>query len=271
MDRYAVIGYPVQHSWSPFIHGMFAKQTAQDMQYRLLECEPGKLINAVAAFFAEGGKGLNVTVPHKQSVVALVTHRTPRADLAGAVNTIAQQGNELLGDNTDGVGLVTDLSQNLGVEITRKRILLIGAGGAARGVLGPLLEKGPALLHMVNRDAARAQQLAAEFEKLGTVRGGSFNSADDQPFDLVINATSAGLQGKVPPVPATVLGAQTVCYDMSYGKQDTPFVLWSKECGVQRAELGWGMLVEQAAESFTLWRGVRPDTQPVLEAIRARK
>jgi shikimate dehydrogenase len=271
MDRYAVIGYPVQHSWSPFIHGMFAKQTGQDMQYRLLECEPGNLITTVTEFFAEGGKGLNVTVPHKQSVVALVAHRTPRAEVAGAVNTIAAQDGELLGDNTDGVGLVTDLTKNLGVAIAGKKILLIGAGGAARGVLGPLLEQAPDSLQIVNRDASRAQELATAFANLGPVQGGSFTSVAAEPFDLVINATSAGLQGKVPPVPATVLGPETLCYDMSYGKQETPFVLWAKECGVQRAKLGWGMLVEQAAESFSLWRGVRPDTKTVLDAIKARK
>jgi shikimate dehydrogenase len=271
MDRYAVIGFPVQHSWSPFIHGMFAKQTAQDMQYRLLETPPEQLIPIVSKFFAEGGKGLNVTVPHKQAMAALVTYRTPRAEIAGAVNTIALQGDDLLGDNTDGVGLVADLTRNLQFPLTEKRILLIGAGGAARGVLGPLLEKAPALVQIVNRDGSRAEALAREFAKLGTVSGGSFTSAQTEPFDLVVNATSAGLQGKVPPVPAAVLGSDTVCYDMSYGKQDTPFVLWAKECGVQRAELGWGMLIEQAAEAFALWRGVRPDTKPVFAAVRDKK
>lgn len=271
MDRYAVIGFPVQHSWSPFIHGMFAQQTAQGMQYRLLESPPEQLITTVAGFFAEGGQGLNVTVPHKQAVATLMTYRTPRAEIAGAVNTIALRGNDLLGDNTDGVGLVTDLTRNLQFAIADKRILLIGAGGAARGVLGPLLDKSPTLVQIVNRDGARAEGLAEEFAMLGAVRGGSFASADTTPFDLVINATSAGLQGKVPPVPATILSEDTLCYDMSYGKHETPFVLWAKECGVQRAELGWGMLVEQAAESFTLWRGVRPDTKPVLEAVQARK
>jgi len=270
MDRYAVVGFPVQHSWSPFIHGMFAKQTGQDMQYRLLEAPADQLTQAVMVFFAEGGKGLNVTVPHKQAVVALVTHRTPRAEIAGAVNTIAHHGGELLGDNTDGVGLITDLTHNLHFALTDARILLIGAGGAARGVLGPLLEKAPNLVQIVNRDGNRAEALAQEFSKLGEVHGGNFAAAGNAPFDLVINATSAGLQGKVPPVPAVVLSPQTLCYDMSYGKQDTPFVLWAKECGVQRAELGWGMLVEQAAESFSLWRGVRPDTAAVLDAVRHR-
>jgi shikimate dehydrogenase len=210
-------------------------------------------------------------VPHKQAVVALLAYRTPRAEIAGAVNTIAVRDDELLGDNTDGVGLVTDLTRNLQLALTDTRILLIGAGGAARGVLGPMLEKAPSLVRIVNRDGTRAEHLAAEFAKLGTVRGGGFDSAGPEPFDLVINATSAGLQGKVPPVPSTVFAADTICYDMSYGKQDTPFIAWAKECGVRRAELGWGMLVEQAAESFALWRGVRPDTKPVLAAIEARK
>jgi len=210
MDRYAVVGFPVQHSWSPFIHGMFAKQTGQDMQYRLLEAPPDQLTQAVMVFFAEGGKGLNVTVPHKQAVVALVTHRTPRAEIAGAVNTIAHHGGELLGDNTDGVGLITDLTHNLHFALTDARILLIGAGGAARGVLGPLLEKAPNLVQIVNRDGNRAEALAQEFSKLGEVHGGNFAAAGNAPCDLVINATSAGLQGKVPPVPAVVLSPQTL-------------------------------------------------------------
>jgi shikimate dehydrogenase len=275
-DRYAVIGYPVKHSWSPFIHGLFAKQTGQEMTYRVLEAAPQRFDLQVHAFFEEGGKGLNVTVPHKPAAVAAVKYMTPRAQIAGAVNTIALQNGELLGDNTDGVGLVTDLERNLGFSIADKRILLLGAGGAARGVLAPLLAKGPALLHIANRTVERAQGLAREFGSLGELHATSFagvfdaaspTNAGPRTFDLVLNATSSSLQDTVPPVDTDVLAAHTLCYDMAYSKEDTPFTRWAKEHGAGRAELGWGMLVEQAAESFQLWRGIRPDTKPALQAV----
>jgi shikimate dehydrogenase len=269
-DRYAVIGYPVKHSFSPFIHGMFAKQTKQNLTYRLQEVTPESLETEVISFFVDHGKGLNVTIPHKQAVVALCKFRTPRAEIAGAVNTIAVQENgELLGDNTDGAGLVTDLTKNLQLKLKDTRILLVGAGGAARGVMGPLLEQAPALLHVANRDADKADVLAKEFERLGHVSASGFDTIEGEPFDLVINATAASLQGTVPPIPASAIGSDTVCYDMAYGKEDTVFVRWAKEHGAARAELGWGMLIEQAAESFYLWRGVRPDTAPVLSAVRS--
>lgn len=268
-DRYAVVGFPVKHSWSPFIHGMFAKQTGQNMSYRLMEVPPEKLESEIAKFFDEGGKGLNLTLPHKQTVLGLVKYCTPRADFAGAINTIALQHGGLLGDNTDGAGLLADLTQNLKVELEDKRILLLGAGGAARGVLAPLLQRRPHLIVIANRDGDRAQRLADEFKSLGAVRGGSYADIEPTTFDLVVNATSASLQGTLPPIPQAVLGAQTLCYDMAYGKHDTVFLIWAKESGAGRTEQGWGMLVEQAAEAFFLWRGVRPDTQPVLEAVKS--
>jgi shikimate dehydrogenase len=269
-DRYAVVGYPVKHSFSPFIHGMFAKQTKQNLTYRLFEVAPQELEVEVVKFFIDHGKGLNVTIPHKQAVVALCKFRTPRAEIAGAINTIAVQENgELLGDNTDGAGLIADLTKNLQLTLKDKRILLVGAGGAARGVMGPLLEQAPALLHIANRDANKADVLAKEFERLGQVAASGFDGIAEESFDLVINATAASLQGAVPPIPVSAVGSQTVCYDMAYGKEDTAFVRWAKEHGAARAELGWGMLVEQAAESFYLWRGVRPDTSPVLQAVRS--
>ena len=267
-DLYAVIGYPVTHSFSPFIHGLFAKQTKQNLVYRKLEIAPAELETKVVQFFVEHGKGLNVTIPHKQAIVGLCKYRTPRAEIAGAVNTVAVQENgELLGDNTDGAGLVTDLTKNIGLRLNDTRILLLGAGGAARGVIGPLLEQKPALLHFVNRDPVKADTLATEFSRLGSVSAGGFDSVDGEPYDLIVNATAASLQGIVPPIPTTTIGSKTVCYDMAYGKEDTAFVGWAKEHGAARAELGWGMLVEQAAESFTLWRGIRPDTVPVLTAL----
>jgi shikimate dehydrogenase len=271
-DRYAVIGYPVKHSWSPFIHGLFAKQTEQSLTYSRLEIAPENLEEQVAMFFDSGGRGLNITVPHKQTVMLLTRFRTPRAEIAGAVNTIASQAEGLLGDNTDGAGLVTDLTRNLGLALKDTRVLLLGAGGAARGVLGPLLAEAPEYLEIANRDGNRATQLATEFATLGDVRGCGFDSITSTGhFDLVLNATSASLQETIPPVPPSVIGPTTLCYDMAYGKGDTVFTRWAKTAGAGRAETGWGMLVEQAAESFHLWRGIKPDTKPVLDAVRSQK
>jgi shikimate dehydrogenase len=271
-DRYAVIGYPVKHSWSPFIHGMFAKQAGQSLTYSRLEIAPENLEDQVAMFFDSGGRGLNITVPHKQAAMLLTRFRTPRAEIAGAVNTIALQREGLLGDNTDGAGLVTDLTRNLGLALKDTRILLLGAGGAARGVLGPLLAEAPEYLEIANRDGNRATQLATEFAQLGEVRGCGFDAITSTGhFDLVLNATSASLQETIPPVPPSVIGPTTLCYDMAYGKGDTVFTRWAKTAGAGRAETGWGMLVEQAAEAFHLWRGIQPDTKPVLDAVRSQK
>jgi len=268
-DRYAVVGYPVRHSWSPFIHGLFAKQTGQSLTYTRMEVAPEHLQAEVAAFFESGGKGLNITVPHKQAACLLTRYRTPRAEIAGAVNTIAAQETGLLGDNTDGAGLVTDLTRNLSLALDNTRILLLGAGGAARGVLGPLLGESPEYLEIANRDGNRAVQLAKEFAPLGDIAGSGFDAiSTGKTFDLVLNATSASLQDSVPPIPPSVIGPTTLCYDMAYGKGDTAFTRWAKNAGAGRAETGWGMLVEQAAESFFLWRGVKPDTKPVLEAVK---
>ena len=268
-DRYAVIGYPVSHSWSPFIHGLFARQTNQALVYTRIEIKPENLAEELAAFFDSGGRGVNVTVPHKQAVCLLTRYRTPRAEIAGAVNTIAAQSDGLLGDNTDGAGLVTDLTRNLGMALENVRILLLGAGGAARGVLGPLLGASPEYLEIANRDGARAQLLAKEFSTLGNLHGCGFDGIDQRHFDLVINATSASLQEKLPPLPPQVIGPTTLCYDMAYGAGDTVFTRWAREAGAGRAETGWGMLVEQAAEAFFLWRGVKPDTKPVREAVKS--
>lgn len=267
MDRYAVMGYPIQHSWSPFIHGMFAKQTQQALVYTRIEVAPDQLAQAVTQFCDSGGKGLNITVPHKQAAVALVRWRTPRASIAGAINTMAWQDGGWLGDNTDGTGLINDLTRNLNLRLADTRILLLGAGGAARGVLGPLLGAAPARLEVVNRNVDRATELVEEFEALGEINACGFDNVSREPFDLIINATSASLQGATLPVPSEAVGPHTVCYDMAYGKGDTPFTRWAKQAGAARAELGWGMLVEQAAEAFELWRGVRPETAPVLKAL----
>jgi shikimate dehydrogenase len=268
-DKYAVIGYPVAHSWSPFIHGLFAKQTGHQVTYSRLEVPPEALNDRVVEFFATDGKGLNVTVPHKQAACLIARERTPRAEMAGAVNTLALRNNGLLGDNTDGAGLIADLTRNLSFDIKGTRVLVLGAGGAARGVLGPLLEADPEYVEIANRNDERAVQLAREFSTLGTVHGCGFDAIADSTFDLVLNATSASLQDTIPPIPPGVLGPTTLCYDMAYGKGDTAFTRWSKSAGAGRAETGWGMLVEQAAESFLLWRGVKPDTASVIAAVKS--
>ncbi len=268
-DQYGVVGHPVAHSWSPFIHGMFAKETRQSITYRLYDILPDDFRARVLAFFAAGGRGLNITLPHKIAAVQVANELTPRAARARAVNTLAAQaGGHLLGDNTDGAGLVNDLCHNLGVVITHRRILMIGAGGAARGALVPLLSLEPAELVIANRTAERARALAQDFQDLGAVSGVSFRELAASPFDLIINATSASLSGEVPDVPAGVIGHESVCYDMAYGKSDTAFIRWAVGLKCGSALQGWGMLVEQAAESFRVWRGIRPPTAPVLTALK---
>lgn len=268
-DKYAVVGYPVAHSWSPFIHGLFARQTGHQFTYSRLEVPPEALNDRVVEFFAADGKGLNITMPHKQAACLIARERTPRAEMAGAVNTLALRNNGLLGDNTDGAGLVTDLTQNLSFDLRGTRVLLLGAGGAARGVLGPLLERDPEYVEVANRNAERGAELAREYSTLGSVHGCGFDDITVATFDLVLNATSASLQETIPPIPPGVIGPTTLCYDMAYGKGDTAFTRWSKSAGAGRAETGWGMLVEQAAESFLLWRGIKPDTAPVIAAVKS--
>lgn len=267
-DQYGVVGHPINHSWSPFIHGLFAKQTEQSLVYRLYDIPPEDFRAQVLEFFARGGRGLNVTVPHKEAAAELANELTSRADRAGAVNTLMlNDQSSLLGDNTDGHGLVTDLRKNLGLTITNDRLLILGAGGATRGVIEPLLQLGPTELVIANRTTDRAVNLASLFSDLGPVRGCGFEDVGAESFDIVINATAAGLTGSVPNIDGDVIGSHTVCYDMSYSKSATPFVTWAIEQGCARAHKGWGMLVEQAAEAFTLWRGVRPNTEPVLTAL----
>lgn len=258
-DRYAVFGNPIAHSKSPFIHGRFAAATGQDLSYEALLAPKDDFPGAVAAFVAAGGKGANVTVPFKEEAFRLCQRRSPRAELAGAVNTLVFRDGEIFGDNTDGAGLVRDLEHNLGLSLAGKRLLLLGAGGAARGVLGPLLAAKPATLVIANRTPAKAADLAARFAHLGAVTGGGYGDIQG-PFDVVINATSASLGGDLPPLPAGVFAPGAAAYDMMYGKGDTPFLAFARQQGVTRLADGLGMLLEQAAESFFLWRGLRPDT-----------
>jgi len=259
-DRYAVIGNPVAHSKSPRIHAEFARATGQDLQYGSIEAPAGGFARAVTAFRAEGGKGLNVTLPFKEEAFALCAETSERARLARAVNTLVFE-QSVFGDNTDGVGLVRDISANLGVALGGKRILLMGAGGAAQGVAGALLEAGASELVIANRTAARATEFAA---RLGIKSSGY--EALRAGFDIVVNATSAGLAGAAPPLPAGVLAPGVLAYEMVYGR-DTPFLAAARAAGARACD-GLGMLVEQAAESFHLWRGVRPPTADVLARLR---
>lgn len=263
-DAYAVFGNPIAHSKSPLIHAAFARQTGQDLVYTARLAPLDGFAGAIEAFRAEGGRGANVTVPFKEQAFALATRCTPRAEAAGAVNTLAFAADGMLGDNTDGAGLVRDLGANLGFDPAGKRILLMGAGGAARGVILPLLERAPASLYIANRTVEKAEALARDFAA-GQVMGGGYADLPG-PFDLVINATSASLAGDLPPLPERVFAEGALAYDMMYGK-DTPFLAFARARSARVAD-GLGMLVEQAAEAFLLWRGVRPDTAPILALLR---
>ncbi|HLT89349.1 MAG TPA: shikimate dehydrogenase [Woeseiaceae bacterium] len=267
VDRYGVMGYPVSHSRSPIIHRLFALQTGQNISYELLPVAPGELRSAIREFGEKGGKGLNITVPHKTAALDVVDQLSERATRAGAVNTLVFQDGEIFGDNTDGVGLLRDLTRNLGLHLASLRILILGAGGATRGILGPLLAAGPESVTIANRTVEKARVLAADFSHLGEVTACRFKDVPAADYGLVINATSAGLKGETPPWPRAAITPDTFCYDLSYGLTPTPFSRWARECGAREAVLGWGMLVEQAAESFHLWRGVRPDTRPVLRQL----
>jgi len=262
------MGYPVSHSRSPLIHQLFSLQTNEKLQYELLQVTPEKLETAIRQFQRTGGKGLNITVPHKSEVVRLVDHMSERASTAGAANTLTFESSEIRGDNTDGIGLLRDLAVNLGVVIEDSSILILGAGGATRGIIGPLLEMQPKSLKIANRSVGKAQMLADHFSESGPVTACQFDNVPvTEAYDLIINATSAGLKGEAPPYPAAAISKDTFCYDLSYGQKPTPFSVWARDSGAAQSVMGWGMLVEQAAESFNLWRGVRPETKPVLNRM----
>jgi shikimate dehydrogenase len=267
-DRYAVIGHPIAHSRSPLIHTLFARQTHQNLTYELIDAEPKDFETAVRGFAAAGGKGVNVTVPHKEAAFALVDEVSDPAKAAGAVNTISFLAGKLRGDNTDGVGLIRDLTVNERVTLAGRRVLVLGAGGAARGIVGPLLASKPAELVVANRTKSRADDLAAQFHSPASVGTAAFDElAKLAPFDVLLNATSAGLRGEATAFPGSLVGPASVCYDLVYSSKDTPFVTWARENGAARALQGWGMLIEQAAEAFFIWRGVRPDTRPLRQQL----
>ena len=268
-DKYAVFGNPIKHSCSPQIHRAFAEQTGQDISYRAHKVDKGKFADAARSFFDNGGKGLNITVPFKLDAFEFADQLSHRARRAGAVNTLAlQDDGRIYGDNTDGVGMTRDIAGNLDWEITGKRVLLIGAGGAIRGILGPLIKMKPSLLVIANRTVAKARGLAVDFSDLGDVRGCSFGALTGNQFDLIINGTSASLAGELPPLPSGLVSDEGCCYDMMYSAEPTPFMRWAAENMAWAVSDGLGMLVEQAAESFCIWRGVRPITRPVIEQVR---
>jgi shikimate dehydrogenase len=269
IDRYAVFGNPIAHSKSPLIHRLFARQTGQELEYTAIEAGIGHFDPSVRAFLAGNGRGLNVTVPFKEDAWRFADTHSARAERAGAVNTlIKREDGTVYGDTTDGVGLVTDLTVNHGITLADQDILVIGAGGAVRGVLEALLSHQPASLFIANRTASRASALAADFSDMGNISGGGLDDVAERRFDVIINGTSASLQGELPDLPATIFAPGACSYDMMYAAEDTPFMTWSRDNGASRCFDGLGMLVEQAAESFYLWRGVRPETASVITAVR---
>jgi len=268
IDRYAVFGHPISHSRSPDIHARFAAQTRQAMDYRALDVPPEAFKSTLTTFIQEGGRGLNCTVPLKEIAFGTCDALSERARRSGAVNTIKLLENgQLWGDNTDGAGLYRDLTHNLNLSLKDKRILILGAGGATRGIIEPLLGANPQTLWIANRTIERAERLAQDFKPLGQIRAVGFTELQGASFDLILNATSASLSGALPPLPEGILAAKGSCYDLAYGKEPTPFVLWGREQGATLSADGIGMLVEQAAEAFQIWRGIFPETQPVIEAL----
>ena len=268
-DRYAVFGNPVKHSKSPVIHTAFAAQCGQNMQYRAVRVELGGFADAARGFFAGGGAGLNITVPFKEEAFRFAERLTDRAMRAGAVNTLSRcEDGCIEGDNTDGIGLVRDIVANLGWRVQGRRLLILGAGGAARGVLEPLLRENPRELLIVNRTPERAEQLVHEFSDIAPLAGGGYALLGDRQFDLVVNATSASLAGELPDLPSSLLTEHSCCYDLVYGAEPTPFMRWAALHAAWAVADGLGMLVEQAAQSFYIWRRVRPETQSVIRQLR---
>ena len=270
-DLYAVVGNPISHSKSPRIHSLFASETGEPVEYTAIQAPLDDFAGTVRQFFERGGKGLNVTVPFKEDAWKLADRRTERAQNAGAANTLyLDDEGRLTADNTDGCGIVRDLVVNHGVVLGQARILVLGAGGAVRGVLGPILAEPPAAITIANRTVAKADALVNLFKPVAgeTALSACGFEQPREPFDVIINGTSASLQGDLPPLSPEVVGEQTVVYDMMYSLQTTTFNQWALEQGAQNVHDGLGMLVEQAAESFRIWRGVNPATGPVIEELR---
>jgi shikimate dehydrogenase len=269
MDSYAVIGNPVEHSLSPLIHQEFAKQTKQEMEYLKIEAPLNEFKKIIQQFIEQGGKGANVTLPFKEEAYALADEATDYAKQAKAANALLFENNhKIIANNFDGMGLIADLTNNHHYSLRQKRVLLLGAGGAARGIIMPLLEQAPSLLTIANRTKDKAIQLADEFQYQGEIKGIGLDELNNDPYDLIINSTSAGLTGNALQLPNTIITEQSWCYDIMYGKQGTPFLDWAQPHQPAKCLDGLGMLVEQAAASFYWWRGVYPETKPVLELTR---
>jgi len=270
IDRYAVVGNPVGHSLSPRIHAAFAAQTREALNYDAIELPTDGFVDGIRDLQRQGFSGANVTVPFKREAWELCDSLSKPAEQAGAVNTLSFDGSDrIAGDNTDGIGLVRDLDENLGVELAASNILVLGAGGAVRGVLGPLLEQSPASLTIANRTPEKAAALARDFAGQGNVSALAFDALAGQDFDLVINGTAAGLGNEVPAIPGSVINQTTMCYDMMYSiEKPTAFVDWALSHGAAGAFDGLGMLVEQAAAAFEIWRGVKPDSAVVIQSLR---
>ena len=268
MDFYAVLGNPIHHSLSPEIHSQFAKQTNQHLQYAALEVPKEDFTTFIKGLHEADYQGMNVTLPFKLEAWKLSESRTERAESAGAVNTLIRTETGWRGDNTDGAGLVTDLTKNLNLALKEKHLLILGAGGATRGVLYPLLAEQPASIHIANRTVEKAATLAKDFNSAGIIQHSGLDGPFDAPYDIIINATAASLTGEVPKIPPGLLTKNGACYDMMYAAEPTAFEQWAKTEEAKVISGGLGMLVEQAAESFEQWRGVRPDTTPVLENLR---
>jgi shikimate dehydrogenase len=267
-DLYALFGNPITQSKSPHIHRQFAEQTGQDMHYTKQLVAIEEFEQAAQDFFDQGGKGLNITVPFKLNAFEFAQKRTARAERAGAVNTLAVLSDgSILGDNTDGIGMIHDM-HNLGWELEGKRVLVLGAGGAVRGILQPLLEESPAQIVIANRTYSKAEELVKNFHDMGDVQAKTFEQLAGETFDLVINGTSASMQGELPPLPDNLLSANANCYDMMYGAEPTIFLRWAQEHGALQVADGLGMLIGQAAEAFYLWRQIRPEVVPVISAMR---
>jgi shikimate dehydrogenase len=269
VDNYAVVGNPVAHSKSPQIHAAFARQTRQELSYQAIEVNEGQFNEALTEFQDRGGKGLNITVPFKRDAWSASDHLTERARRAQAVNTLwFGDDNCRHGDTTDGIGLVCDLTVNHGINLAGSRILILGAGGAIRGVLDPLFDTEPESITIANRTVESAQTLADAFSERGEITACSYADLSATQFNLIVNGTSASLQGEVPPVPDSVLTSDPICYDLMYADDDTPFMQWARVKEISEVHDGLGMLVEQAAASFEIWRGIKPETKPVIEMLR---
>jgi len=272
VDQYAVFGHPINHSKSPRIHGLFAEQTQQQLNYTAEDVPAESFESAISHFFEQGGKGINCTVPLKELAWQRVDKRSERAQFSKAVNTVVlQQNGSLLGDNTDGIGLVTDLTINHDISIHNKRILILGAGGASRGIIGPIMEQSPAHLVIANRTVDKSITLSNEFSPLGNIKGCCYGEIKNSEFDLIINATSASLTGDLPPLSDTLLAAQGHCYDLAYSNDPTAFVKWGLNHQAAKSLDGLGMLVEQAAEAFYIWRNIRPETEEIIALLNAER